>query len=245
MTRRPEHIVLVAGGSGEVGEGIVTELLAAGHVVVVPTRSPHRAEQVQQRHAHHRHLVVVVSDLSQPEEATQMRRTLRERDLEPTDVVASLGGWSAGAGLIDLDHGEWVTVLDAGLHAHFVTAHTFLPQMREARRGSYLLLNGGAARTPIPGSGAVSVSSAAQLMLGLVLHTELESSGVRVRTLIAGTPVLTRSRPRGRADWLQATTIGALCSAVIGGSETDVVTELSGELDVEARLRRLRDETSP
>lgn len=52
MTRSTDHDlsgrrVLVPGGTGAVGEGIVRRYLAAGADVVVPTRTPPRAEEFQ------------------------------------------------------------------------------------------------------------------------------------------------------------------------------------------------------
>jgi NAD(P)-dependent dehydrogenase (short-subunit alcohol dehydrogenase family) len=48
--------ILVAGGAGEVGEGITQQLLAAGATVIVPSRSPDKLERLKMQVEHPEHL---------------------------------------------------------------------------------------------------------------------------------------------------------------------------------------------
>lgn len=225
-----ERTVLVGGGSGEVGEGVVATLLAAGHRVVVPTRSAASVDDIAARAGDAGDLLTVeVADLADPAAAADLRDRLAADGRAPTDVVASLGGWWSGPPLVEVEPATWHEVLTMGLHAHFVCARTFLPVLAERGAGTYVLINGGGATGPVPGSGPVNVSAAGQLMLGRVLAAELDGTGVAVRTLVAQTPVLSRSRPSGRDDWLTAAVIGRVCAALVAGGDVDVVTTLTGE----------------
>ena len=61
---------------------------------------------------------------------------------------------------------------------------------------------------PVPNSGPVSVSAHAQLMLARVLASEHRHEPIRINTLILGTPIISRTKPEGDADWLTADEVG-------------------------------------
>ncbi len=94
--------VLVAGGAGEVGEGITRQLIAAGATVVVPSRSLNKLEQLKTQVDHPDQLIVKVTDVSSLEAVERLRDELKI-DLGHIDhVVASLGGWWQGQPLTDI-----------------------------------------------------------------------------------------------------------------------------------------------
>ena len=79
--------VLVAGGSEEVGEGLVAAFLDARHTVVVPTRSAGKVEEIRGRvGGTDGRLHVEVADLADDASAQDLRRRLREAGRESTDV---------------------------------------------------------------------------------------------------------------------------------------------------------------
>lgn len=207
---RPPRVglALVVGGAGEVGEGVVRVLLQHGSRVVVPSRSARKLDELRARVGHpdqHR-LVTVVADISTEPGAALVRRRLLELGEILDLVVASVGGWWQGVKLVDVALDTWDRIMRDGLTGHFMTARTFLPLLRSG--GSYILLNGAAARVPVPAAGPISIVAAAQLMLKDVLATEVR--GVAVSTLLIDSPVRTRSRPVGRPDWVTADEVGQL-----------------------------------
>lgn len=228
--------VLVAGGSGEVGEPIVDALLESGHTVVVPTRSGDKVDDIRSRAGGHERLRVVVGDGGDPDGAIELRDRLAAGCLEPEHVIASVGGWRQGPPVIDVDPADWHAVLGMGLTAHFALARAFLPRLLDRGEGAYVMLNGGAGLDPVPGAGPVSVSAAAQIMLTRALAAEAKESGVRIATLVAATPVLSRSRTEGKKNWLTADSIGQLCRQVVAGRDLDVVTILEGQSELQAML---------
>ncbi|MEE8603340.1 SDR family NAD(P)-dependent oxidoreductase [Euzebya tangerina] len=222
MSDLDTRTVLVAGGTGQVGEPIVRQLLDDGATVVVPSRRPEKARELLPSNAH-----VMEGDLSDPASAGAVRESITSQGLSPTDVIASLGSWWSGPDIGHLDPEEWDRVLAMGLGAHFHTANTFLPLLENTADATYTLINGGGGVDPVPGSGAVSISAAAQLMLGRVLAQQ--DGPPRVTTLVAMTPVLTRDRPEGRGGWLRAETIATITSRIVGGATLDEVTYLTNE----------------
>ncbi len=213
--------VLVIGGTGNVGEGIVARLLASGADVVVTTRRPQTAAEVLGEGVR-----VVEGSFGTADEATATRTALSRAGVALTDVVASIGSWWSGDPVGGLDPAEFDTVIAGRMGAHFHAVNTLLPTLT-GDSPTYTFLNGGAALRPVAGSGLVSISSAGQLMLGQVVAAEQADGPVTVTTIVADTPILTRSRPAGEAGWISADDIGDVCVAVVGGAKLGPVLHLA------------------
>lgn len=83
--------------------------------------------------------------------------------------------------------------------------HQVLPGMREAGRGTILLVNGGTSVEPRSGFAGTSVAFPAESALGQVLDTELAGDGIRVRQLVVPgsiEPDHPRKNPEALADRL-------------------------------------------
>ena len=211
--------VLVAGGAGEVGEGIVRAFLDDGAVVVVPSRSQEKLDALRASLDDPDSLLTKPADVGSESGAATVRDWI-DTEVGPLDAaVVSLGSWWQGRPLTDVSLDTWHRLLDMGLTAHFVVAKTFLPVLADRPRASYTLINGGGGLTPIPGSGPISVSAAGQLMLKDVLAAENDT--VRINTLVLNTPVRTRSRPDGEESWLTADDAGAYAVFLASDAASD------------------------
>ena len=210
--------MLVAGGAGEVGEGVVRQFLRAGATVIVPSRSWERLEQLREQLAEDatERLVTRQTNLGDMTSAHAFAATLQQEFTVIHHVVAALGGWWEGKPLVELDITTWQQVIDSSLTAHFVCARAFLPQMLYTD-SSYTFINGSGALDAVAGSGPMSVSDAAQNMLQRVLSAELAQTRVRVNTLLFTTSVKTRSYPMGSDNWPSADDAGQLCVALAKG----------------------------
>lgn len=223
--------VLIAGGAGEVGEGLVRAFLAAEATVVVPSRSQEKLDALCMDGPNRDRLIAKAVDVGSAVGAVALRNWIAD-EVGPLDaVVASLGGWWEGRPLTGVSLDTWDEVLGMGLTAHFNVAKTFLPMLTDRPGASYTLINGTAALAPVPASGPLSVSAAGQLMLKNVLAAENES--VRVNTLVLNTPVRTRSRPDGEDSWLTADDAGAyaafLASDTARGKHGETIVFKSAE----------------
>jgi 3-oxoacyl-[acyl-carrier protein] reductase len=214
-----EKIVLIAGGAGEVGEGIVRAFLAEGATVVVPSRSAKKLRALRSSQTDDGALITKVADVGTEDGPALLRDWIAD-EVGPLDaVVASLGGWWQGRPLTDVSLDTWHEVLDMGLTTHFNVAKTFIPVLAGRPGANYTFINGAAGLDPIPGAGPLSVSSAGQFMLKDVMAAENET--VRINTLVLATPVRTRSRPDGDEDWLTADDAGAYAVYLAGDAATD------------------------
>lgn len=213
--------VLVPGGTGAVGEGIVRAYLAAGADVVVPTRTPERAEEFRQvlGGAATDRLHLVVQDYTTFAGAAALVDTM-EGGID--DVVAPIGGWWAGKALWEIDETDWQGAFVGLATAHMAVLRAALPRMTTT--GAYTVIVGASAFTPVPGSGLVSMEQAAVLMMQQVAQAE----GKRVFALVLG-PMKTRVAA-GEPSWVTAEQVG------------EVAVAASAAATVPGRELRIRDQ---
>lgn len=186
VDRLAEHRVLVAGGTGNVGRHIVAALLGSGATVVVPSRSGDKLEVLRRSVGEGRdRLVTVVGDVADEADGARVRDEIARSLPAGLDaVVATLGRFTSAPSMLDATRAELVETLSNYVVVHFVVARTFLPMLAQ-NGGSYTLINGPSAFDTWPGSGLVSVATAAQSMLARVLAKEAAASGsVRVAELV-------------------------------------------------------------
>ncbi|MBX9603639.1 MAG: SDR family oxidoreductase [Bryobacteraceae bacterium] len=218
MSRLRDKVALIAGGAGQVGEGIVREFLREGATVIVPSRSRERLALLPDSPK----VRTVVSDISSLAGAEAVRNRIIDEFGRLDSVVASIGSWWQGPQLIDVPLTEWAKVMDDRLTSHFVAARTFLPVLRGTPGSSYTMLNGGAAETPVPHSGPVSIMAAAQLMMKDVLVVEQRDNSVRINTLLIQAYVITRDHPAGDRNQLTADHVGAYCAYLASGEAASI-----------------------
>jgi NAD(P)-dependent dehydrogenase (short-subunit alcohol dehydrogenase family) len=209
---------LVAGGAGVVGECVTEALLARGATVAVPSRSPERLERLRALAGTPR-LHTLLGDVGDPAGAEDVRDRIAA-GIGPLDgVIASLGAWWEGAPLTEVGIDVWQRILRDNLTSHFLVGRTFLPLLSGRPDGVYIALSGIAALRPIPFSGPVSVTDAAQSMLMRTFAAELGGlpEPPRIHEVAILTPVVTRLWPEGEPvepDWLSGERTGAYIADV-------------------------------
>lgn len=214
---------LVAGGAGVAGECVAVALLRAGARVVVPSRAPDRIERLRGgvRPELLPRLHTLVGDVGDPAAVEDLRDRIAA-EFGPLDgVVASLGGWWEGSVLTEVPFAAWERILRDNLTAHFLVARTFLTELpRRDSPGSdpvYIALAGIAALQPVPCSGPVSVTGAAQTMLLRTLRAELRHRPVRLHEVAILTPIVTRHWPPHEPvedGWLSGDQVGEHVASV-------------------------------
>ena len=186
--------ILVAGGAGGVGEAIVRALLAAGHRVIVPSRSRERLERLRcdtQRAPDHdpSALITLTGEIGTIDGAHAVRRRLAEDVGRLDALIPSLGGWWEG-GLLDAGPAVWDTVMDEMVRTHYrVRARLHAGAADPARRRAlHRHRRRRAAYDPVHGSSLASIAAAAQLMLTRALRLEIEDPNVDVLELVVDGP---------------------------------------------------------
>jgi NAD(P)-dependent dehydrogenase (short-subunit alcohol dehydrogenase family) len=217
---KPQTAV-VAGATGAVGEGVVLALISAGWHVHALGRNRDKLNSLMKRAAVHAQALLSIHVQDFEDEASTCR--VCQRVMAHTDkvdmVIASIGGWWQGATIVQMPFADWRKVMQSNLDAHFLCAQQWWPVLLKQPQSAYVMINGGAALSPVPHAGAVSVAAAAQLMLKNVLATESHRHAPRVYSVLANTPVITRDRSQGQASWLNTQDLAAACLACFEDSD--------------------------
>jgi len=196
------------GGTGQVGEGIVRQLLAAGATVVVPGFNAEELEVLAARLGDQPRLHLVEGAAVTDAEWAALAERL-ESDGPLDGVVLSIGRWWSGARMVEMPPAEWDRVMAVGLDVHVRVARAFVPRLASREDAAYVVISGSGAEEPAAGSAVANVAGAAELMLARVLAAEHAGDPVRVHALVIDTPVLTRDRPTGPEGWVTADDVGA------------------------------------
>ena len=181
--------VLVAGGTGNVGQYLVRSLLDHGANVVVPSRSSQRVAALRDSlgDRHVERFSSIVCDLRDEATADLLRDQLPKTASTLHGVVASLGRFVAAPSLLAARVADLQNALNDYLIAHFLAVRTFLPLI--APGGSYTFINGPLALNALfPGTRLVSIATAGQAMLARVVMRETQHIPVRVNEVIVHTP---------------------------------------------------------
>lgn len=137
--------VVIAGGTGSVGEGIVREYLKSGAEVIVPTYNTF-------------------------EKADKFAEEVENEFGAIDHVVSTIGGWWSGGAIWETTQKEWDTYFYEFATSHLAMAKSWIPRLSET--GSYQIIVGASAIYPVKGSGIVSMQQAALLMMGKVIAEE-------------------------------------------------------------------------
>lgn len=229
-------VILVASGTGAVGEGIVKYLAENGATVLVPTRSEDKALDalgyVDQ--PYRKNVFYLFGDISEEADAQQMHDVIVDHFEQLDGMVSSLGGWWQGAALTDITKAEWEELMQGLLTAHFVASKTLMPLLRQG--SNYTFISGVSAEDAAFSkySGPVAPAGAAVLMLSELYAVEM-AGRFNVNALVLG-PVNTRVRPTSyrKDSYVSSKTVGELIGALHFENANPITGERLRVPDVEA-----------
>lgn len=205
-------IAFIAGGAGNVGEGIVRSFLKAGATVITTSRKQEKLEELRGYLGDlaNDNFVPIVGDLGDLKSAEKLRSQILGQFNRLDTVVASIGGtWKAGIPMTQVSMEDWQKYLFTNLTTHFVCARTFLPVLTENKGSSYTFLGGSASENVIPNYSLVAIPAAGQLMMAKVLMEEMKDSGVRINEVMVNSLVNTRAtEDNAKPEWITADEIG-------------------------------------
>lgn len=211
MTTLNGKIAFIAGGAGNVGEGIVRSFLKAGATVITTSRKQEKLEELRGYLGDlaNDNFVPIVGDLGDLESAEKLRTQILGKFNRLDAVVASIGGTWSGVPMTQVSMEDWQKFIFTNLTTHFVCARTFLPVLTENKGSSYTFLGGSAAENAIPNYSLVAIPAAGQLMMAKVLMEEMKDSGVRINEVMVNSLVNTRAtEDNAKPEWITADEIG-------------------------------------
>jgi len=225
-SRLEARTVIVAGGAGEVGEGIVRALLARGATVVVPSRSREKLDALARSVTPDAaRLVPVEADVASDAGRTRVRAaSLAHPPL--AGVVLSLGGFWQGPPVLEIDTGAILQTLAPRVLVPLALLQALRPLFLGPQT-TILQINALAATTPLPGLSALHIASAAELALTRALLTDARAEDPRVVSLLIDTWVRTRSRPDLGRDALSLEQVGEAVASQLASPGAEAILRLN------------------
>lgn len=232
MSELEGKYILVAGGTGNVGEGLVLSFMRAGATVIVPIRNTEKAAQLQDYVAGigSGELLFIEGALDTEENALKLRDDIHKVTPNLDLAVVSIGTWWQGLPLTSIRLETWDNMVGNNLTSQFLAIRAFIPLLNP-KSGIYVHLNGYSAEQPFPMAAPIAVMAAAQKMMIQTLALELKPTNLKAYELILG-PIKTRQRlqhDKGKEHWYFPEEIGDYIIKMLQSPPLETVHYLLGK----------------
>ena len=167
--------VLVAGGTGYLGNAVVRELIGSGYDVaatwvVEAERERLRSEPVE----------LIEADLFDPGQVEAATAAVRELEA----VVNLVGGFSDGPRVHETDPGDFERMLRLNVTPGFLLARAAMPRLIERGGGAFVGVSARPALRPFPGAAGYISAKAAVLAFVQALDAEYKGDGIRCNAIV-------------------------------------------------------------
>ena len=193
------EIALVTGSSRGIGAGIAAELARRGAAVVVHGRDQAAAEGVVEAIARDGgKAMAVTGDVTAFGQVEAVRREIEDAWGPVGILVANAGGsFTPPASLEEIPEDGWRATVDGNLLATFLTLKSFLPGMKERRRGCVITIGSAAGRRAHPGSPIpYAAAKAGVALLTQDVAAQAGPFGIRVNCIAPATILTAGNRQR-------------------------------------------------
>ena len=184
-----EHVAIVAGGTGALGQSVVLRFLHDGASVAVPWMVLDEWERLQGRVEKGelgRLYGARVDVITDPSALTTFVTDVLARH-KGLDVLINTVGGFAGGDLASTSLAEWRRMMDLNLTSAVIGCRAVLPAMRAARRGRIVNVSSRAVVPPAGGFIAYTVAKSAVIALTQALAQEERPHGIAVNAVLPST----------------------------------------------------------
>jgi NAD(P)-dependent dehydrogenase (short-subunit alcohol dehydrogenase family) len=193
--------VLVAGGTGALGQAVVAELIASGYgcalTWVVEEERRRAEEQFGERAA------LIHADLLDP--AGTAEAIAAVEDLEA--VVNLVGGFAMGGRVHETEPADFARMLELNLTPAFNLARAGMPRMIERGGGAFVGVSAQSVWKPFAGAAGYITAKSAVLAFIRALDAEYKGDGIRCNAILPSvidTPANREAMPDAdHSKWVQ------------------------------------------
>jgi NAD(P)-dependent dehydrogenase (short-subunit alcohol dehydrogenase family) len=189
--------VLVAGGTGYLGNAVVRELIGSGYEVAATWVVEHERERLEAEPVE-----LIEADLFVPEQVEAATGAVDDLDA----VVNLVGGFSDGPLVHETDPGDFERMWRLNVMPGFLLARAAMPRLMERGGGAFVGVSARPALRPFPGAAGYISAKAAVLALIQALDAEYKAHGIRCNAILPSvidTPANREAMPNAdHAKWV-------------------------------------------
>ena len=179
------QVVIVTGGTGNLGSAIVRAFQAARAKLVIPDRAPDRVQECFPDLADSPdHYLVGSIDATQAEAMETLARNTLDRFGRIDVLINTVGGYRAGVPLHETSLGDWEMMLNLNARTVFYACRAVIPAMLEKGSGKIVSVAASSALLGGANEAAYSASKSAVARLTESMAAEYKRSGINVNAVL-------------------------------------------------------------
>ena len=178
-----DKVIIVSGGAKGIGEGIVRVLAAEGAIpVIVGRNEADNNKLVAAIESNGAKAFQVVAELSKPEEAEQVIKTVMDR-FGGIHGLVNNAGVNDGVGLENGNYEDFMASLHRNLVHYYLLAHFALPALKQSK-GAIVNITSKTAETGQGNTSAYAAANGGRNALTREWAVELLKYGIRVNAIV-------------------------------------------------------------
>lgn len=178
-------VVVVTGGSGNLGSAVIRCFHAAGAHTVAVDRNLERINEVLPNLVGSKdHLLVGDHDVTDPNQMEQLARDILARFGRIDVLVNTVGGYKAGTPVHETPLETWDFMMNLNARSVFVVSRAMIPSMLKQGSGKIINISSRSALTAQGNDAAYSAAKSAVARLTESMAAEYKYQGVRVNAIL-------------------------------------------------------------
>jgi NAD(P)-dependent dehydrogenase (short-subunit alcohol dehydrogenase family) len=210
MTDLANQVVLITGAKGGLGTNVTEAFLAAGAVVVGSSRAIADADFPNPRFA------AIAADLTDSQSAQKLADGAIQRFQRIDSLIHVMGGFAGGKPIHETDDATWDRMMSLNLKSAINILRAVIPRMRDAKRGSVVVIGSRQAVEPSADLCAYNASKAALVSLVRTAALENKDLGITANVILPATMNTEANRKSNPgtdpATWVQPERVAALAA---------------------------------
>lgn len=178
------QVVLVTGGSGNLGGAVVQAFYAAGANLVVPDRAADRLPKLFPGLTTEKHYLAGATDVTNADDMARLVEDTLRRFGKIDVLVNTVGGYQAGKPVHETTLETWDALHNLNARTIFVTSRAVLPAMLEKGYGKIIHTAAKSALEGYANEAAYSAAKSAVARLTESMAAEYKKHGIRVNSIL-------------------------------------------------------------
>ena len=182
------QVVMVTGGTGNLGRATVLAFADAGARVVIVDRDTERQKKLYADWVENdRYLLMAPFDVTSPTDVSRLVAECVDKTGAIDVLVNTVGAYRGGNPIQQTDPETWDVLMELNARSVFLLARETIPQMLEQGHGKIVNVAARAGQLGTSGQAAYAASKAAVISLTESMSAELRRKGINVNCILPGT----------------------------------------------------------